>query len=323
MNAGVHWVDFALAALRNDEVQSVFAACDVSTHTYRDGIEVETEAVTYAVTRSGVRLVMQTGDDVRPARGGKDLVYRFYGSLGSIEFWGWEDCYWLRIGGPAHSPAPVTVTPPLTATAHQVYLEMLADMVEKGKPQNELAELSLRALEICQAAYVSPPAPLCGAPAPFGFYPAGPRAHPARSGIPAHPTGVREGATGAGPDRAAFPETCLVPGHLLKYPVLLRPPPIVRGRAPTGSGLGAKGAAVVRRNGGLHVKSAYRRHPAFPPGHFSGHILAHAVLGQHWCPSELLGHISARHSGLGADWCVRSDGHECVRLRRRQRRHRL
>ncbi len=155
MNAGVHWVDFALAALRDDEVQSVFAACDVSTHTYRDGIEVETEAVTYAVTRSGVRLVMQTGDDVRPARGGKDLVYRFYGSLGSIEFWGWEDRYWLRTGGPAHSPAPVTVTPALTSTAHQVYLEMLADMVEKGEPQNELAELSLRALEICQAAYVS------------------------------------------------------------------------------------------------------------------------------------------------------------------------
>jgi hypothetical protein len=32
---------------------------------------------------------------------------------------------------------------------------MLADMVEKGQPQYELAELSLRALEICEAAYLS------------------------------------------------------------------------------------------------------------------------------------------------------------------------
>ena len=155
INAGVHWVDFALAALRDDEVQSVFAACDISTRTYRDGIEVETEAITYAVTRSGVRLVMQTGDDVKPARAGKDLVYRFYGSLGSIEFWGWEDSYWLRTGGPGASPSPVTGMPPLSSTAHQVYLEMLADMVEKSAPQYDLAELSLRALEICQAAYAS------------------------------------------------------------------------------------------------------------------------------------------------------------------------
>ena len=155
INAGVHWVDFALAALQGDDVQSVFAACDVSTRTFRDGIEVETEAITYAVTRSGVRLVMQTGDDVRPAREGKELVYRFYGSLGSIEFWGWEDRYWWRAGPQGHPPAPVTVTPSLPTTAHQVYLEMLADMVEKGEPQYEQAELSLRALEICEAAYVS------------------------------------------------------------------------------------------------------------------------------------------------------------------------
>jgi predicted dehydrogenase len=154
MNAGVHWVDFALAALGDDHVQKVLAACDVSTRTFRDGIEVETEAITYAVTGTGVRLVMQTGDDVRPAREGKELVYRFYGSLGSIEFWGWEDRYWLRVDQGRTLPA-VTNTSPLTSTAHHVYLEMLAEMVEKREPQYELAELSLRALEICDAAYVS------------------------------------------------------------------------------------------------------------------------------------------------------------------------
>ena len=47
------------------------------------------------------------------------------------------------------------MTSPLVSTAHQVYLETLADMVEKQEPQYELAELSLRALEICEAAYVS------------------------------------------------------------------------------------------------------------------------------------------------------------------------
>jgi predicted dehydrogenase len=118
MNAGLHWVDFALAALGDDSVQSVFAACDVSTRTFRDGIEVETEAITYAVTRSGVRLVMQTGDEVRPAREGKQVVYRLYGSLGSIEFWGWEDNYWWRAGRGGRTLAPPTVTPPLNTTAH-------------------------------------------------------------------------------------------------------------------------------------------------------------------------------------------------------------
>jgi predicted dehydrogenase len=154
INAGVHWLDFALAATQADEVERVFAACDVSTRTYRDGIEVETEAITYAVTRSGVRLVMQTGDDVRPAREGKELVYRLYGSRGSLEFWGWEDRYRCRAGDPGRSPA-ITTTRPLETTAHQVYLEMLADMMIKGEPQYELAELSLRALEICSAAYLS------------------------------------------------------------------------------------------------------------------------------------------------------------------------
>ena len=155
INAGVHWVDFALAILGDDRVQSVLAACDVSTRTFRDGIEVETEAVTYAVSRSGVRVVMQTGDHVRPARAGKELVYRVYGNRGSIEFWGWEDRYSLHAGAAGSSTPMVVDTGPGVASAHQIYLEMLADMVASGEPRYELAELSLRALEICEAAYLS------------------------------------------------------------------------------------------------------------------------------------------------------------------------
>ena len=154
INAGIHWLDFALAALGGDEVQRVLAACDVSSRTFRDGIEVETEAVTYAVTRSGARLVMQTGDDVRPAREGKGLVYRIYGSRGSIEFWGWEDGFWPRTTA-ARLGAGTVVMPADAAPGHQVYLEMLADMMGAGEPRYEMAELSLRALEICEAAYLS------------------------------------------------------------------------------------------------------------------------------------------------------------------------
>jgi hypothetical protein len=98
---------------------------------------------------------MQTGDNVRPAREGKELVYRLYGSRGSLEFWGWEDRYWCRAGDPQGSLAPITTTPPQETSAHHIYLEMLADMVTKADPQYELAELSLRALEICDAAYLS------------------------------------------------------------------------------------------------------------------------------------------------------------------------
>ncbi len=152
INAGTHWVDFALAILRDDPVVSVLCAGDVSTRTYRDDIEVETEAVTYCVTQSGARVVMHTGDDVKMAREGKGVVYRVYGDRGSIEFWGWEDRYSSRGG----EPGPVMVEVPSgEATAHQVYLEMLADMLDKGVPEYELAELSLNALEVCEAAYLS------------------------------------------------------------------------------------------------------------------------------------------------------------------------
>jgi len=153
ISAGIHWVDFALAALGDDRPESVFCACDVTGQTYRDGIEVETEAVTYCVMRSGARIVMQTGDHVKPSREGKELVFRIYGDQGSIEFWGWEDRYCMR-GGKAGASEIVEVAP-AEQTAHQVYLDRLAEMVVGGAPDFELAELSLRALEVCEAAYLS------------------------------------------------------------------------------------------------------------------------------------------------------------------------
>jgi predicted dehydrogenase len=153
MNAGIHWMDFALAALGKDKVEWVLCACDAHTQTFRDGLEVETEAVTYAGTGTGARIAMHTGDFVPTARPDKFLVFRLYGSEGSAEFWGWEDRFLLRT---AEEPAgELFEVPSFEASPHQIYLEQLADMVASGQRDYELPELSLAALEICEAAYVS------------------------------------------------------------------------------------------------------------------------------------------------------------------------
>ncbi len=46
LNAGIHWLNFAVVLTDNEPVDWVMAAVDRSTHTYRDGIQVETLAVT-------------------------------------------------------------------------------------------------------------------------------------------------------------------------------------------------------------------------------------------------------------------------------------
>ena len=47
LNAGIHWLDFCLAATDEAPITSVLAALDTSTRTFRDGMQVETVAVTY------------------------------------------------------------------------------------------------------------------------------------------------------------------------------------------------------------------------------------------------------------------------------------
>jgi len=58
INAGIHWLNFFVALTDNEPVATVQAAADTSGRTCRDGMQVETEAVTYVVTRSGIRFVM-------------------------------------------------------------------------------------------------------------------------------------------------------------------------------------------------------------------------------------------------------------------------
>ena len=64
LNAGIHWLNFFVTLTGCEAMDYVMAICESSTRTYRDGMQVETTAVTYAQTVSGIRVVMNTGDDV-------------------------------------------------------------------------------------------------------------------------------------------------------------------------------------------------------------------------------------------------------------------
>jgi predicted dehydrogenase len=153
LNAGIHWFDFCLAASGETPISSVLAACDTSTRTYRDGMQVETLAVTYVENARGVRFIVQTGDFVNVNTPGKGTLFRLLGTKGFIEFWGWEDSYFLLN---AQHPSPEIITPKeFPVTGHQRRLETLAAQIEGGTPDYCQPESSLAALEICEAAFLS------------------------------------------------------------------------------------------------------------------------------------------------------------------------
>jgi len=153
INAGIHWLHFVVTLTGNEPIDHVMAVCESSTRTYRDGMQVETTAVTYAVTRSGIRVVMNTGDFVKINTEGKGLLFRIVGTKGLIEFWGWGGGYWIvnaaDPGGRLVEPAPFAVA------GHRKHLENMAAMIDSGKPDYAIAEASLAALELCEGAYVS------------------------------------------------------------------------------------------------------------------------------------------------------------------------
>jgi len=153
INAGIHWLDFFVNLLPDDPPAWVMAAIETSTQTYRDGMQVETTAVTYVQTDSGVRCVMHTGDDVQIRRPGKEFLLRLVGSSGQIEFWAWESAFLLR--NPQHPDGALIKPVPHAEGGHQRYLEQLADQIQAGETDYTYGELSLRALEICQGAYLS------------------------------------------------------------------------------------------------------------------------------------------------------------------------
>jgi predicted dehydrogenase len=153
INAGIHWLNFALALLAGERAVQVMAQCDVSSRTYRDGMMVETEAVTYVTLASGKRVVMHTGDYVPVAEAGEGTLFRLVGSLGLLEFYGWKPRY--RLFNADHLDGKMIDVAVGPRSNHQRYLEMLAEQMDGGTADYQWAELSLAALEICEAAYLS------------------------------------------------------------------------------------------------------------------------------------------------------------------------
>ena len=153
INAGIHWLNFFIALTGQDPVEYVMAACDVSTRTYRDNMQVETLAVTYAHTVSGTRIVMNTGDYVSISEPDADTLFRLVGTCGTLDFYGWAPRYRLLNAEQPHGR--LFEVDPGPATNHQRHLDNLATEIDRGQPDYSVAEGSLAALELCEAAYLS------------------------------------------------------------------------------------------------------------------------------------------------------------------------
>lgn len=153
INAGIHWLNFCLVLTDMEPMVSVLAGCDARTRTYRDGMQVETVAVTYIEGQSGLRIVMQTGDEVEIGVPGKDTLFRLFGTEGRIDFYGWEPRY--RLWNATHPTGSLLEVLPGPGSAHQRHLENLARLIDCGELDDRLPQSSLRALELCEAAYLS------------------------------------------------------------------------------------------------------------------------------------------------------------------------
>jgi len=153
INAGIHWLNFFVMLTGSEPMAWVMAACEASSRTYRDGMQVETTAITYAQTVGGTRVVMHTGDEVLVNREGKSTLFRLVGTAGLIEFWGWERGYHIR--NDAHPRGELIVPEPMPIRGHRFHLERMAAMIDAGEPDYAIPDSSLLALEICEGAYVS------------------------------------------------------------------------------------------------------------------------------------------------------------------------
>jgi len=154
ISAGIHWLQFSIKLNANHPVKSVLAACDKTTRTFRDGMKVETVAVTSVELVNGVRIVMYTGDTIRSnGRRQSDVTFRILGTVGQIEFWGWQPDYYLV--SPAFPHGKLFEPEEKPVAPHRRHLENLIPMLRSKEPDYSLAESSLKALEICEAAYLS------------------------------------------------------------------------------------------------------------------------------------------------------------------------
>jgi hypothetical protein len=96
---------------------------------------------------------MNTGDYVATAREGKGTLFRLVGTAGVIEFWGWESAY--RILNAEEPRGAVVTVERGPRSNHQRHLEALAAQMDSGAPDYAVAESSVAALELVEAAYLS------------------------------------------------------------------------------------------------------------------------------------------------------------------------
>ncbi|MCK1590219.1 Gfo/Idh/MocA family oxidoreductase [Bradyrhizobium sp. 169] len=151
-NAGTHFIQYFLTLVSPSPVQHVLMAADISTRTFRDRMQVETEAVTFARTASGVRLIIHTGDDIPVSRKGACIFMRITGERGFIEFDAYQNMYTVVTSG--HDRVDVNVEP-FAEKSHQRHLEHLAHQIESGVRDYTIPDQSLAALEVVEAAYQS------------------------------------------------------------------------------------------------------------------------------------------------------------------------
>lgn len=149
MNAGIHWLHSFVLLTRNEPIDFVMAATESSTKTYRDGMQVETTGVSYTQTRSGIRCIMQTGDDTLVLSESGGLSYKIIGYNGIIE-WGKGGYY---IQSPKHPSRTFIEAKSGYTKAH--YVNILADEIESGKADYSNMDASLTALQIVEASYLA------------------------------------------------------------------------------------------------------------------------------------------------------------------------
>ncbi len=154
MSAGIHWLHYFVLLIRDDPIDWVMCATESSARTYRDGMQVGTTEIAYIQTKSGVRCILHTGDEVLVNSDFSSMSYRMIGSDGVVE-WGLGrgigNSYRIQN---RENPEPRPVTPDYNQDKLK-YLTVLAEQIRSGKPDYANIDASLSALELVCAAYIA------------------------------------------------------------------------------------------------------------------------------------------------------------------------
>jgi hypothetical protein len=96
---------------------------------------------------------MHTGDFVPIAESNEGFLFRLVGSEGLLEFFAWKPRY--RLMNREYPAGQIFDVPVGSRSNHQRYLEILADLMDRGEIDLSWGERSLAALELCESAYLS------------------------------------------------------------------------------------------------------------------------------------------------------------------------